>query len=261
MLPALLETMLPPAPRFPCQCCRHAVLTEPTPGSHATCPICYWTDTDLTAPADREALFQARRCYATSGASDRGWLGAVRPATTDEPSAVDGVIAIPTSPRDDAATEVRDAIERAFADVSPAGRITLRDADRADSYGQESDYDWDDHDTAWDRIPGEVLDYYGRIASVFTYGNVASFRYYLPAYMCHALGGGETFAVLAALDARRAPGDGQPPIAGTLDHAQRQAVVAFLRFVIDFLGPNQHAERALERIWLVSLTAPDLGPG
>lgn len=243
--------------RFACQCCGWRVLDEPTPGSYTTCPICDWTDDALTTPAAREALYQARACYAATGASSRDSLDAVRAAAPGELRVSEGLVALSNSPRAEAAAAARGAIVHAFGDVPPGDRVTLTGAYRADGDGSTPRIDWDDWDSNWRDIPGEVLDFFGNATSVFVFGNLASFRYYLPAYMLRAIETGDAMRAVSALD-RKTPGTTPewPAEVEALNPAQRAAVVAFLRFVVDFLGPDDRAERALARIWLPATAAP-----
>lgn len=243
--------------RFACQCCGWRVLGEPTPGSYTTCPVCDWTDDALTTLAAREALYQARVCYAATGASSRDSQDAVRAPAPGEVRVSDGLVTLSNSPRAAAAAAAREAIVRAFGDVAPEDRVTLTRAYRADGYGSTPRIDWDDRDTDWRDIPGEVLDFFGNATSVFVFGNLASFRYYLPAYMLRAIETGDAMRVVSALD-RKTPGTTPAWSAEveSLNPAQRAAVVGFLRFVVDFLGPDACAERALERIWLPATAAP-----
>ena len=239
-----------------CPCCGHRTLAAPSP-SWLTCPVCYWTDEELVTPGEVDALFKAQRAFRASGASDAHWLGKVRPPRAGEeidpawhPLAGVEDEHAPT-PRERASAALEKVIAYAFSDVEPAGRTTLREAYKSDYHGHEADLDWDDRDTAWEQIPMDVLEYFERRTSVFIFGNTESFRYYLPAYMRYALRTGMISPTLYALDLALAPGVDPESLerVAALDAEQRDAVVAFLRFCLDYTGPDKNAERALERIW------------
>ncbi len=245
-------------PRHPCPCCGHQTLDEPSPGSWLTCPVCGWRDEGGACPASLENLFVAQRSYLRTGSSSEDVASSTRPPLPDEPKPdswrpLPGVPDGP-SPKEDACETVKAAVIEAFANVSPEGRVSLGEAYRAD-YFHRSTFDWDDHDTHWRQIPEDVLTYFATATNVFTFGNVASFRYYLPAYMLLDLRLGYPSVTPHALDFRASTG---APFLDReevciLDAAQRTAVVLYLQYVVTFLGPNQHAERALTRVWLPAL--------
>jgi len=143
--------------------------------------------------------------------------------------------------------ELEAEIRTAFADVTPAGRISLREAYRIDHDGGEPKIDWNDSDTTWSEIPPDVLEFFASATSVFIFGNIESFRYYLPAYMIHTLRTGSSVTI-HALDLKGAAPDELPQVVA-LDAAQRRAVVRFLRFYLQHEGPDRIAERALDRVW------------
>lgn len=246
-----------------CPCCGHRTLTAPSP-SWLTCPVCYWTDTPIETGGDENALFLAQRSFLLSGASDPSYLDRVRGPLPGEARAVDwrpcaGVDDPRTPPRRDrAAALLIGRIERAFDGVAPDGRTTLREAYRADYYGNEpDDLDWRDQDTRWTQIPLDVLEYIARRTSVFNFGNTESFRYYLPAYMRYSLRRDDAMPTKYALDLPLPPGVAPTSLerVAALTAEQREVVVAYLRFLLDFDGPDETAQRALDRIWLPSLAS------
>lgn len=258
----MAETVTAPGGKFTCRCCGHRALAAPSP-SWLTCPICYWTDVAIETLADQEALFVAQRSYRRDGVSSPAWRGEVRAPLVDEAvdetwRPLDGVDEGGPGPRERAGDEVVAQIERAFAEVPAAGRTTLREAYRADHYGHEPDLEWDDHDVDWRAIPSEVLAYFERTTGPFTFGNLAGFRYYLPAYMRRAVRERWSRCATTALDRALAPGTDPRTLEEvvTLTPPQREAVVGFLRFVVAFDGPDPAAARALERIWGPVIAAP-----
>jgi ribosomal protein L37AE/L43A len=251
-----LETMIPI--RHPCPCCGHQTLDEPSPGSWLTCPVCGWLDEGGAGLASLERLFVAQRSYLRTGSSSEDDAGSTRPPRPDEPKPdfwhpLPGVPDA-LSPKEQACETVKAAVIEAFANVSPEGRASLGEAYRADHF-HPSKFDWDDRDTRWRQVPDDVLTYFGTATNVFTFGNVASFRYYLPAYMLLDLRVGYPSITPDALDLR--PSAEIPFLdreeVRILDTAQRAAVVLYLEYIVTFLGPSPQAERALTRVWLPSL--------
>lgn len=241
--------------RGTCPCCGRRTLDAAAPGSYLTCPVCYWTDIELDTPAAQQALFDGQRSQQLVGVCDPRWSAAVRPAREDEPVDPDWLpmagLAAGEGPRHRRAEAVLHAIDAAFAGVSPEGRVPLRAAYRADYHGREPDLDWDDADTDWRAVPGDVLDFFAGRTSVFVFGNERSFRYYLPAYLRQAVRTGSFSTAVQALDRKLAPGAPPERLAevAILDRAQRDAVVAFLELVLAFGGPDEAAQRALDRVW------------
>ena len=238
--------------RATCPCCGHRTLAAPSP-SWETCPVCYWTDEPADAPASEQALFDAQQAFLTTGASDPHWQAAVRPPRDGEALApawhpLPG-IGLDGGPKARRALAIVRAIERAFADVSGTDRTTLRQAHRADHYGHEPDIDWDDHETAWVDIPDHVLAYYEQATAIFTYGELASFCYYAPAFMRFALKT-DSLQTTALGMARQLSQLG--PALARLTRPQRDAIEAFLQFAGDFERPLPGAARALEAVRLVA---------
>ena len=83
---------------------------------------------------------------------------------------------------------------------------------------------------------------------MFSFGNAASYRYYLPAYMIYALRSFPTVA-LGALR-QRAISDQDRPVRAfdVLDRPQRDAVRAFLRYIATY-GPDEADAAELEERW------------
>ena len=115
-----------------------------------TCPVCAWTDEGGDDPASIDRLFVAQRTFLRTGASAAEQAGMVRAPLPDEarlpdwrplPGVPDG-----PSPREEDRAGVEAAIRAAFADVSPEGRDSLRDAYQAD-YLAAPNVDWNDEDT------------------------------------------------------------------------------------------------------------------
>lgn len=245
-------------PRYVCPCCGHLVLAAPSPGSWLTCPICRWLDEGGTEPGNLQRLFIAQGSYLRTGSSSPDVAGYTRPPLADERKAdawqlLPGVPEGP-SPKERERERVEAAVLAAFVDVPPKGRVSLGQAYQADHF-HRAETDWDDRDTNWRQLPDEVLTYFASRTDVFALGNVASFRYYLPAYILRDLRAGSSLIAPDALNLRplrNTPFLDQEEVR-ILDTAQRAAVVLFLQYVVTFLGPDAHAENALTHIWLPSL--------
>jgi hypothetical protein len=174
----------------------------------------------------------------------------VRAPTSTEARARDWDAPSGATPRELAAQAVRTQIHEAFANVSPEGRITLTASYRHD-YDTLPKIDWDDHDRDWTEIPADILDFFGRGATPFIFGNEQSFQYYMPAFMVRSIDVQIPLAAVHALDAPLAPGRSphEVPIVRILDAGQRAAIVHFLEYVALYEAPAPWAERALDRIW------------
>jgi hypothetical protein len=212
---------VPVAARHACLCCRQPTLAAAPPGTWLACPVCGWTDIALDTRYAENQLDDARRAHA--GASASAW---------------------PPRRQQEAATLVRE-IETAFAHVSPAGRVSLREAYRADYFADppagELGAEWTDADHRWSEIPDEVIEYFAGRTSVFIFGNARSFHYYLPAHLAHDLRTHQRSALEALLradDARRA----------LLDPSQREVVRRYLQHLLDFTGPDERVAEALARL-------------
>lgn len=208
-----------------CLCCGQATLAAEPPGTWLTCPICGWTDIALDNRYAENQLEEARRAFARVGESA---------SVSNSPS-----------PRELEAATLIQEIAAAFAYVSPAGRVTLREAYRADYFGDppagELGAEWTDRDRRWPDIPGEVIEYFAGRTSVFIFGNARSFHYYLPAHLAYDLRAhGET-----ALDALLQADDERVAL---LTPDQRAVVRRYLQHLLDFTGPDERVERALERV-------------
>lgn len=81
----------PSGRRYRCPCCDYLTLTEPPPGTHATCPVCRWEDdatqyceVDYKGGANKVSLRQGRDNYRDYGYSDPKRAPRVRPPTPEE---------------------------------------------------------------------------------------------------------------------------------------------------------------------------------
>ena len=77
--------------RYACPCCDILALTEPPPGSHATCPVCWWEndavqfrDPDYDGGANRPSLLEARATYQRIGACEADSWNTARPPLPEE---------------------------------------------------------------------------------------------------------------------------------------------------------------------------------
>jgi hypothetical protein len=207
--------------RHACLCCGQRTLAAAPPGTWLTCPVCGWTDIALNSRYADNQLDDARRAFDGTSTS-----------------------ASPSRRQQEAATLIAD-IEAAFAEVSPAGRVSLREAYRADYFADppegELGAEWTDVDHRWSEIPDEVIEYFAGRTSVFIFGNARSFHYYLPAQLAHDLRTHQRStldALLRADDERMA----------LLDPRQRQVVRRYLQHLLDWTGPDERVTDALARL-------------
>lgn len=224
-----------------CPCCGYRTATEPTPGSYLTCRLCDWTDIPLDAECVLVDLHEAQLAFGPAGR----FVGPTEQERRTEAWVVDDS---PTRRKVAARIAVERQLDTAFADVDRIGGTSLRDAYRADAYGHESSYDWDDRDTHWSQIPDEVLAFFDNAASVFIYGNSISYRYYLPAYLRLALHSLSMYAERAAARKRIAELDGTYVTPrSVLSSEQRAAVRATLEYLCTY-DPSPDRERLLRRL-------------
>jgi hypothetical protein len=147
------------------------------------------------------------------------------------------------------AATVNSLIRAAFSDVSAVGRVDLRTAIWSDYDSRAVALpieDWTDSDEHWWDIPDDVLDGFMERSSVFSFGNAASFRYYLPAYMSLGLRMKPEHGV-RALSRRHVMDDGdvsKDPLSLVTDE-QRVATVAFLRWVEKYENRDSVRSRAI----------------
>jgi len=76
---------------FPCPCCGFLTLPEVADGTYELCPVCYWEDdgVQLRDPhrrggANTVSLRQARENFRLFGATERRFVGSVRPPKPEE---------------------------------------------------------------------------------------------------------------------------------------------------------------------------------
>lgn len=77
--------------RYACLCCGFFTLQEPTPGSYAICPVCFWeddavqgNDPHLAGGANLPSLRQAREAFQLFGVAEERFLGRVRSPIPEE---------------------------------------------------------------------------------------------------------------------------------------------------------------------------------
>jgi len=86
-----ISPMTAPEQCYPCPCCGYLTLCEAVRGSYDLCPVCFWEDDSVQfddpeyrGGANRVSLREARENYRAFGASERQFLGEVRPPTSAE---------------------------------------------------------------------------------------------------------------------------------------------------------------------------------
>lgn len=208
-----------------CLCCGQRTLATAPPGTWLTCPVCGWTDIALDSRFAKNQLHEARRAFAREGPG--------------------GASSEARSRREEEAAALMEDLDAAFARVSPEGRVTLREAYRADYFGDppagELGAEWTDGDRRWSEIPGEVIEYFAGRTSIFIFGNAQSFHYYLPAQLAQDLRAHQATGVDALLRA-------DDERLHLLDPGQREVVRRYLQHLLDFTGPDERVETALARL-------------
>lgn len=76
---------------YPCPCCGYLTLSEPSRGTYEICPVCYWEDDQaqfidsaLRGGANNVSLNEARKSFASIGASQEKFLSKVRAPSSAE---------------------------------------------------------------------------------------------------------------------------------------------------------------------------------
>lgn len=194
---------MPSSDRHPCPCCGYRTYLIPAGGSRQLCPVCFWED----APGEpryngsnQVSLVEAQRNFTEFRACERCYRNAVRPPEPEESRSanwltIDGL-------REKLILE----IEQAFADVSLDDGVTLHQMQVLDDYGGEAEQlaaRRKDPETRWQQISGEKL---SRFFDSMVFLDAKGFRFYLPAFMRHALitsfpssGAADTDGVMFAL--------------------------------------------------------------
>ena len=158
-----------------------------------------------------------------------------------------------------AAQEVCRTIETAFAGVTLGDGVGLQQGQGLDDYADAATcaaYREKDEKDDWRRIPTEALN---RCNSSLSFFDAEGMRFHLPAYLLADLRGeyrfGMAFSLTQIADFDR--------YFRLLSDAQRQAVRAFLRYILDepeYQFDRPHIRRALDDYWAAPAAMPPEEP-
>ena len=173
-----------PEDRYPCPCCGYQTYILPAGGSWQLCPVCFWEDS-LGDPrysgSNEVSLIEAQGNFINFGAAERKYRSAVRPPLPEE-AKPSGWLSFP-----EMKMKVISLIEEVFKDVRRDGGVTLHQMDVLDDYGSEfelKEAGLKDTETTWQEIPSGKL---STFQLSMTFLDAKGFRFYLPAFMRHAL--------------------------------------------------------------------------
>ncbi len=236
---------------YPCPCCGYLVLFEPPPGTYLTCPICFWEDTKDLCNA---ALRTAQRSFLECGACDPRWNHQVRRPTVEDQRITDWVPLDVLAERDRPLLIAQ--ITQAFEGVSREDGVTLHEARVIDDWGGEEERAAArglDTDTHWQEVPPQWIE---QLWDAYSLLDSKGWRYYLPAYMVHALRcSGSTSAGDSVIYSCLLPEEPELREHGlsrfsVLTLEQSRAVCRFLRFNAAYGEADEvAARRALEAYW------------
>ena len=226
------------------------------------CPVCFWEDAPGEAPyngSNEVSLVQAQRHYLIHGACEARFEGETRAPLPEEAR----------SPQWMSFDTLRDrviaSIERSFHNVSRDGGITLHQMDLVDGGWPIKEEamkraENNDPEIHWQDIPaGKLSRFYGSLAFLDKLG----YRFYLPAFMRHALTTASPDIEHAEIDGVLWSLDGGPECDYRrdsiilLDREQKQATAAFLQLIATFAEDFQaaYARKGLKKGWAAYVPA------
>ena len=224
------------------------------------CPVCFWEDAPGEAPwnsSNGVSLLEAQMNFVEFGASEREFLDAVRPATSDEP----------LDPAwlnfEDQAEAIIQLIEASFADVTLGEGMTIHQREVVDDRGSQKEFDdarqWDTEQRWQDIRDSKIM----HLGTTLTFLDDESIRYHLPAFMrcvlrqwLEAKKINHEMILHSLADGPKSP-DYYADAFTLLNPGQKQATAAFLKFLslTDFRYGDE-AERGLRRGWADFLHTP-----
>ena len=150
------------------------------------------------------------------------------------------------------------AIYQAFGNVLRGGGVSLREGDALDSYANDELLKQAralDNDLHWWEIPAEQLE---QFHTALSFMDAEGFRYYIPAYMTHALRTceGGSLSIDAALVSLFPLHSSASDRYALLNHDQKKCIAQFLWFMTTETNDRwsnklevYNATRALEDFW------------
>ncbi|MCW1924564.1 CPCC family cysteine-rich protein [Luteolibacter arcticus] len=242
--------------RHPCPCCGYRSYALPAGGTMQLCPVCLWEDAPGDAPfnhSNEVSLVEGQRHFLTNGACEAQFEGETRAPLPEEAR----------SPQwlsfDMLREKIITSIERAFRKVSRDGGITLHQMDLVDgnylgTHIAMKIAEEEDPETRWQDIPaGKLSEFHESLVFLDDLG----FRFYLPAFMTHALATAfpdiayaEFNGVLWSLDGGPEDPYRRDSIA-LLNLEQKQATAAFLQLIATFADGSDagYAKKGLRKGW------------
>ncbi len=246
-----------PAPdRHPCPCCGYRTYLLPAGGTMQLCPVCFWEDATGDAEyngSNQVSLIEAQRNFAEFGACERSYQDVVRTPLLEENRSPHWLTS------DDLREKIITLIERAFHSVTRDGGTTLHQMDLIDggwlmTSKAMMDAEKKDPEIRWQDISaGKLSEFHESLWFLDDPG----FRFYLPAFMRHALRTSSVEVWKSEIDGVLWPLDGGPSghdrcdSFALLQHEQKEAVAAFLFYFAIWgdCGQVPHARKGLKRGW------------
>lgn len=245
-----------PEDRYPCPCCGYRTLPMPSVGTMEICPVCFWEDApgeNLWNGSNQVSLAVAQRNFAAFGACEPEHADLVRAPCEEEhrPEAWTSF--------EDCRVQLLEFIETAFRDVSRDGGVTIHQREAIDGY-YNADFIADaakkDPEVRWQDIPRAKIENLGMSLIFF---DPPGIRFHLPAFMRCSLqlwlesayaDFSHSESLLFGLeDGPRSTGYFSDAFQ-LLNHAQHEAVAAYLTFVYCGESLSHVASNALLNGWL-----------
>jgi len=148
------------------------------------CPVCFWEDAPGEAyynGSNEVPLVHGQRHFLETGACEDHFKDGVRPPLPGEARPDDW------HSFDDLCSRLTDLIEKEFRSVLRDGGVTLHQMDVLDDWGGEEQLKkaaLEDPEETWQEIPHEKLSHFHQSLAFLDH---SGFRFYLPAFMRHAL--------------------------------------------------------------------------
>ena len=243
-----------PETRHPCPCCGYRTYAEAAGGTMQLCPVCFWEDAPGEHPynnSNRVTLVEAQANFEAKGACEGQYIDAVRAPLEEEARSADWLSVAGFR------AKVLDLIEEAFADVALDDGVTLHQMDVIDDYGGEKEQleaRRKDPEKRWQDLSKAKL---SRFSGSMTFLDGKGFRFYLPAFMKHALLTSIPDVESAELDGVMWALDGGPAdeyygsSVSLLSPLQLVATAAFLHFFARYRESytQRDALKGLKRGW------------
>lgn len=229
---------------YACLSCGYRTLPEPSPGSRSRCEVCGWFDMDIVSVRDRWELAHKQSEYLNKGLTPPHGTG----PTADVPDYVRdpgwSIDSEPERARQSLFEMAEELIRHAFSGVLRDGAITLTGAYQRE-YQEAPSWGWSDQDEHWWEIPDDILQQSIQSAGIYSFGNRASYRYYLPAYLTYSLRTMNISGRLGLEASRITEDDGETITPEEiLSPEQRSAALVFLEYMSLYDTPRTSRDAA-----------------